>query len=73
MPGSLLPPRLPAVETPPSNPPVFSNSMRYTAPRMVAPSMVPAPRERAGVTERIVRESSLNDLILAMLAEEVAG
>ncbi len=73
VPGSLLPPRLPAVETPPSNPPVFSNSMRYTAPRMVAPSMVPAPRERAGVTERIVRESSLNDLILAMLAEEVPG
>jgi hypothetical protein len=73
VPGSLLPPRLPAVERPPSNPPVFSNSMRYTAPRVAPPSLVPPPRERAGVTERVVRESSLNELILAMLAEEVPG
>jgi hypothetical protein len=72
VPGSLLPPRLPAVEKPPSNPPVFSNSMRYTAPRLVAPSLVPPARERAGVTERVVREASLNELILAMLAEEVS-
>ncbi len=73
VPGSLLPPRLPAVEKPPSNPPVFSNSMRYTAPRLAAPSLVPPARERVGITERVVRESSLNELILAMLAEEVAG
>ncbi|MEZ4390486.1 MAG: hypothetical protein R3A48_05270 [Polyangiales bacterium] len=74
VPGSLLPPGSPAVEQPPSNPPVFSNSMRYTAPRIVAPtSLIPPPaRERVEVTARFVREASLSDLILAMLAEELA-
>lgn len=75
VPGSLLPPGSPAVEQPPSNPPVFSNSMRYTAPRIVPPtSLIPPPpaRERVEVTARLIREASLNDLILAMLAEELA-
>lgn len=70
VPGSLLPPGSPAVEQPPSSPPVFRNSMRYTAPRMVAPTS--APRERVEISEALIRKSSLNELILAMLTEELA-
>lgn len=75
VPGSLLPPGSPAVEQPPSNPPVFSNSMRYTAPRLAQPSSLipPTPtRERVEITAQLIREASLNDLILAMLAEELS-
>jgi hypothetical protein len=72
VPGSLIPPRLPAVEEPPKNPPVFSNSMRYTAPRMVAPSILPPARERAVSSDAFMLERTLDELILAMLSDELS-
>lgn len=67
--------RPPAVEAAtPDRAPVFSSSMRYTSPRMVLPAEAAAMRERTPVvTETFVREHSLDEVILALLVEELSA
>lgn len=69
--------RPPVIEDhPPSRPPVFSNSMRYTSPRVVAPHATqPAPRAESPVPTEALRvvERTLDEVILAFLSEELGA